>query len=146
MRRLIALLVLLLGATAVIGEEWQVRKKVDTNFDDTRDAIVSAIENRGLVINNISHLGDMLKRTGADLGATRQIFRQAEIIQFCSAVLSRRMMEADPHDIVLCPFSIAVYTLPGEQGGTWVAYRRPPGAAAAIIDPLLSEIAAEADR
>jgi uncharacterized protein (DUF302 family) len=121
-----------------------VREKIAAGFADTLDAIVLAIENRGLVINYTSHIGDMLARTGADIGASKQIFGQAEIIEFCSAQLSRQMMEADPHNIVLCPFAISVYTLPGETIATWVAYRRPPGVAAGIVGPLLAEIAAEA--
>ena len=56
------------------------------------------------------------------------------------------MMEADPHNIVLCPFAISVYTLPGDKGGTWVAYRRPQGKAATMVEGLLKEIAGEAGR
>ncbi|WP_428826463.1 hypothetical protein ACLIKD_20410 [Azonexus sp. IMCC34842] len=56
------------------------------------------------------------------------------------------MMEADPHNIVLCPFAISIYTLPGEKNTTWVAYRKPQGAAAKLVEPLLSEIAGEAAR
>ena len=103
-----------------------------------------AIENRGLVINYISHMADMLNRTGADLGATHQIYGQAEIIEFCSASLSRKMMELDPHNIVLCPFAISIYTLPGDKNTTWLSYRQPSGAAASLVGPLLREIVAEA--
>lgn len=144
MRRLLTLLCLVLALTSAGADEWANRRKVPTGFAETRDAIVLAIENRGLVINYTAHLADMLARTGADLGATRQIFAQAEIIEFCSASLSRKMLEIDPHNIVLCPFAIAIYTLPGDDSGTWVGYRRPPGAAAALVEPLLGDIAAEA--
>ena len=144
MARLLMLFTLLLGSTAVLAEDWMVRQKLATPFADARDAIVMAIENRGLVINYTSHIADMLQRTGADLGASKQIFAQAEIIEFCSAKLSRQMMEADPHNIVLCPFAISIYTLPGEKNTTWVAYRKPQGTAAAIVAPLLAEIAGEA--
>jgi uncharacterized protein (DUF302 family) len=144
MRRLILTLVLALSFTPVFGEDWLVRKQVSSSFEDARDAITTAIENRGLVVNYTSHIADMLQRTGADIGASRQIFGQAEIIEFCSASLSRRMMEADPHNIVLCPFAIAIYTLPGEKNSTWVSYRQPQGVAAKLIGPLLQAIAAEA--
>ena len=142
MLRLLLLFALALGSAR--ADDFQVRQKFATPFADARDAIVMAIESRGLVINYTAHIGDMLQRTGVDLGATRQIFAQAEIIEFCSAKLSRQMMEADPHNIVLCPFAIAIYTLPGEPGATWVAYRRPPPAVAAIVEPLLAAIAGEA--
>lgn len=146
MRRPLILAVLALVTFQSIADEWLVRTRVSGSFADTKEAIVMAIENRGLVINYTSHIADMLQRTGADIGASRQIYAQAEIIEFCSAGLSRRMMEADPHNIVLCPFAISIYTLPGDKSGTWVSYRRPQGGAAAIVGPLLAEIAGEAGR
>lgn len=146
MRQLLALLIFIFNAQLALAEDWQVRHKVSASFEDARDAIVMAIESRGLVINYVSHLGEMLKRTGADLGSKRQIFEQAESIEFCSARLSRQMLEADPHNIVLCPFVIAIYTLPGEKNMTWISYRKPEGSAANIVGPMLQEIAAEAGR
>jgi uncharacterized protein (DUF302 family) len=144
MRHLTFLLCWALAATAAQADEWMVKRKLASNFADARDAVVMAIENRGLVINYTSHIADMLKRTGADIGATRQIFERAEIIEFCSAGLSRKMMEMDPHNVVLCPFAISIYTLPGEMNTTWVSYRKPTGAAAPLVEPLLRDIAAEA--
>ena len=146
MRRLFLLLAFALSTANAFADDWLVRQKVASSFEDTRDAVVMAIENRGLVINYVSHIADMLQRTGADIGASRQIFAKAEIIEFCSAKLSRQMMEADPHNIVLCPFAISIYTLPGEPNATWVSYRKPQGSAAKIVGPLLKEIAAEAGR
>ena len=144
MRRLLTLLCLVLALSSARADDWMSKRKLPTGFDETRDAVVLAIENRGLVINYTAHLADMLARTGADLGASRQIFVQAEIIEFCSASLSRKMLEADPHNLVLCPFAIAIYTLPGDGPGTWIGYRRPQGAAAALVEPLLRDIVAEA--
>lgn len=144
MHRLVLLFALALVSHFAQAEDWMVRQKSAANFADTREAIVLAIENRGLVINFTSHIAEMLDRTGADIGSGRKVFDQAEIIEFCSAGLSRKMMEVDPHNIVLCPFAISVYTLPGDQSGTWVAYRRPQGKAAAMVEGLLKEITAEA--
>ncbi|MBK6355356.1 MAG: DUF302 domain-containing protein [Betaproteobacteria bacterium] len=144
MRRLTVLLCFALATTFAQAEEWIIKRKIASSFADARDAVVMAIENRGLVINYVSHMADMLNRTGADLGATRQIYGQAEIIEFCSASLSRKMMELDPHNIVLCPFAISIYTLPGDKNTTWLSYRQPSGAAASLVGPLLREIVAEA--
>ena len=37
-------------------------------------------------------------------------------------------MEADPHNILHCPYAIAVYTLPKQPGRVYVSYRKPlPG-------------------
>lgn len=94
-------------------------------FDDVRDRVVAAIENRGLVINYTAHVGDMLDRTGKDIGRGKRIYAKAEVLEFCSAALSRATMEADPRNIAFCPYAIAVYTLPGEAAQVYIAYRKP---------------------
>ena len=144
MRRSFALLAFAACASLTLADDENIRQKVAASFGDTKEAITQAIENRGLVVNYTSHIADMLQRTGADLGTAQRIYDQAEIIEFCSASLSRRMMQADPHNIVFCPFAIAIYTLPGEKDGTWVSYRQPQGSAAALVGPLLKEITREA--
>jgi len=143
MRRLIASLAFAIFSRAAQADSWIEKIQVKGSFDETKEMLVTAIENRGLVINYTSHIADMLARTGADLGATKKIYEQAEIIEFCSAGLSRKMMEAEPHNIVFCPFAISVYTLPGQPGSTWVAYRKPMGSAADIAGPLLRELVRE---
>ncbi len=95
------------------------------SFDDVREAVEMAITDRGMVINNVSHVGEMLERTGKDLGETKQIFIKAEVLEFCSAVVSRKMMEADPDNIVFCPYVISVYVVPEKPGEVRVAYRKP---------------------
>ncbi len=99
--------------------------KTQGRFEDVRDFIKLAITGRGIVINNVSHIGAMLERTGKDLGATKQVYLKAEALEFCSAIVSRDMMEADPHNIVFCPYIIAVYVLPQEPDTVYVSYRRP---------------------
>ena len=66
----------------------------------------------------------MLLRTGKDLGETTRVFGDAEVLEFCSALVSRRMVEADPQLLAFCPYGIAVYTLPGNPQTTYVSYRR----------------------
>jgi uncharacterized protein (DUF302 family) len=95
-------------------------------FEDIRDRVVTAIEERGLVLNYTGHIATMLERTGKDLGRTQPIYGKAEVLEFCSAALSRATMEANPHNIVFCPYAIAVYTLPAQPGRVYVSYRKPP--------------------
>ena len=110
---------------------------VKGEFEDIRERVVTAIENRGLVLNYTAHIGNMLERTGKDLGKTQQIYNKAELFEFCSAAVSRSTMEADPHNIVHCPYAIAVYTLPKQPGRVYVSYRKPlPGGAAQSIKAL----------
>lgn len=94
-------------------------------FEDVRDDLRFAIQNRGLVVGQTSHIHDMLERTGKDIGRTAGIFRNAEAFSFCSATVSRGTMEADPHNIVFCPYTIAVYATEKQPGTVYVAYRRP---------------------
>jgi uncharacterized protein (DUF302 family) len=121
------------------------------NFSDVRDDVEMAITDRGLVVNNVSHVGDMLARTGKDLGDSKQIFVKAEALEFCSAVVSREMMEADPDNIVFCPYVISVYVVPGSPHEVRVAYRKPritgsPASQKALraVDELLSGIVKDA--
>ncbi|WP_328985268.1 DUF302 domain-containing protein [Thiorhodovibrio winogradskyi] len=96
----------------------------DNTFAEVMDGLRLAIEERGLVINNIMHMNEMLERTGADLAMDGALFGEARSVEFCSAVLSRRMIAEDPSRIVNCPFIIAVYSLPDEPDKTLVAHRR----------------------
>ena len=95
------------------------------DFDDVKTYITDEIKNRGLVINNISHIGNMLERTGKDMGIGKKIYLKAEAYEFCSATVSRKMMEADPHNIVFCPYIIFIYVLPSESEKVYISYRRP---------------------
>jgi len=121
------------------------------SFADVREAVEMAITGRGYVINNVSHIGEMLERTGKDLGGGKQIFLNAEALEFCSATVSRMMMESDPDNIVFCPYIISIYVLPGKPDEVRVAYRKTQmvGSHASqqsleAVNKLLSEIIAEA--
>ena len=94
-------------------------------FDDVRDELKLAIEGKGLVIDYESYINKMLERTGKDVGSTRKIYANAQAFVFCSAVLSRKTMEADPANIAQCPYSMAVYATVQEPEKVHVAYRRP---------------------
>jgi uncharacterized protein (DUF302 family) len=120
-------------------------------FKEVKERVLHAIENRGLVLNYTARIGAMLERTGKDIGAARRIYGDAEMLEFCSARLSRDTMEADPRNIAYCPYSIAIYTLPKEKDRVHVAYRRvgtsgsgPSAKSLAAVDKLLAEIVAEA--
>jgi len=124
----------------------------EARFEDARDDLKAAIENRGLVIDHTSHIHAMLERTGKDLGTTTPIYVDTESYLFCSAVVSRNTMEADAHNIVFCPYVIAVYTTLQEPKKVYVAYRRPqqpagtPQSQASLkaVEELLDGIAREA--
>ena len=122
----LALLVWLLASPgAYAAGSYLSHYTIKGSFEEVRDNVVFAINGRGYVINNVSHVGDMLERTGKDLGASKQIFVKAESLEFCSATLSRRMMEADPHNIAFCPYIINIYVLPQDPKTVHISFRKP---------------------
>lgn len=130
-----------------------VRYDTPGNYDDVREDLSLAITNRGLVISGVSHIADMLDRTGKDVGSEKKIYLHAEALQFCSAVISRKAMEADGHNAVFCPYTISVYELANEPGKVYVSYRKAPEVntpasreAMAQVEKLLSDIVSEALR
>ncbi len=66
--------------------------------------------------------------------APHSTFRRAEVIEFCSAKLSRQMTTIDPANLIFCPYSIALYTTTDAPEQVHLSYLR------------LSEIGAPASR
>ena len=112
--------------------------------EDVAFVLESAIIGRGLVIDHVSRVGEMLNRTGEDIGAAQDIYTQADVYQFCSTVLSRKMMEADPDNIAHCPYSVFLYELAERPGTVHVGYRNLPEGEMQQVEALLDAIAREA--
>ncbi len=123
-------------AVPVMAQE-VVTQPFDGSFDDATFAVENAIVGQGLVIDFTSHVGEMLNRTGADVGSDVKIFDAADIFLFCSAQVSREVMEADPMNIAHCPYSIFV----ADRGGEVViGHRTYPQGAMQKVQALLDEI------
>jgi uncharacterized protein (DUF302 family) len=123
--RLFGFFLLLAGASyATASDSPFVVYESRLPFETVMQDLQMAIEGKGFYVNNIVHMDKMMKRTGKDLGMDKQIFLQAESIEFCSAVLSRRMTEENPNRIVNCPFNISVYVLPSKPDTTYIVHRR----------------------
>lgn len=125
---------------AVLAQE-VVTLPFEGSFDDAAFAVETAILGKGLVIDYVSHVGEMLARTGADVGSDVEIFAEADVFLFCSAVVSRQVMEADPHNIAWCPYSIFVAE---REGAVSIGYRTMPDGPMDAVEDLLSAIAIEA--
>ncbi|CAN0593245.1 unnamed protein product [Ectocarpus sp. 12 AP-2014] len=130
-----------LGFASAGWAETPITVPFDGSFEDATFAVESAIVDKGLVIDYVSHVGDMLNRTCADVGSKIKIFEAADIFVFCSAVLSREMMEADPMNVAHCPYGIFVAERDGE---VLVGYRTYPAGEMQKVQGLLSEIVTEA--
>jgi uncharacterized protein (DUF302 family) len=113
----------------------------DGTFEDATFAVESAIVGKGLVVDYVSHVGEMLNRTGADVGSDTKLFDNAQIFIFCSAVVSRQVMEADPANIVYCPYGIYVAE---RDGAVTIGHRDYPEGPMDAVETLLKEIVAEA--
>ncbi|MBK0326288.1 DUF302 domain-containing protein [Rhodobacteraceae bacterium F11138] len=114
------------------------------SFDDVIFGLESAILDRGLVVDHVSHVGEMLDRTRADVGSDVKLFARADVYNFCSASLSRKMMEADRMNIAFCPYGIFVAELVTPPGQVVVGHQNFPDGAMQEVQTLLSAIAQEA--
>ncbi len=139
MKHLITAISLGLATTAYAGEA--VTVPFDGSFEDAAFAVESAIVDQGLVIDYVSHVGEMLARTGVDVGSDRMLFKEADIFIFCSAVVSREVMETDPMNIVHCPYGVFVAE---NIDGVMIGYRTYPEGEMQKVQDLLAKIVAEA--
>lgn len=136
-----AIIAVLICAAGAAGAGEAITYPAGGSFADTTFAVENGIVNRGFVVDHVSHVGDMLNRTAGDVGATEQIFTAADVYLFCSATVSREVMEVDPMNIVYCPYSIFVTEIDGE---VTVGHGDYPEGEMQQVEDLLSEIAQEA--
>jgi uncharacterized protein (DUF302 family) len=139
--RLKALLVGLVCAAPSVQADEVISRSFDGSFDDAAFAVESAIVDRGLVIDYVSHVGEMLARTGGDVGSDKELFVEADIFIFCSAVVSREVMEADLMNLAHCPYGVFVAET---ADGVMVGHRTYPDGPMEKVEALLSEIVDEA--
>ncbi|MGC8202761.1 DUF302 domain-containing protein [Aliiroseovarius sp. PTFE2010] len=131
-----------LAASAAQGDGMVTYSSVDS-FDDTVFALENAIIGQGLVVDHVSHVGEMLERTREDVGSDVVLFEAADVLSFCSATLSRKVMEADPTNIRFCPYDIFVSQMSGSDEVT-VGYRTMPAGPMQEVETLLDQLAREA--
>ena len=142
MKKLLAVCAMLcLPFSVQAAESYTVLFKTQGAYQDVRDNLQMAIEGKGLKITHSNMIADMLDRTGKDIGETRKVYENAEQFEFCSATISRHMMEADPHSIVMCPYSVVVYTIPNDKT-VYLSYRKP----AATRNPALRKQLVELEK
>lgn len=142
-RAIIAALFALATATAAAAQEahsWTV----EDDFDNVTLGIEDAIINAGLVVDHVSHTGDMLERTREATGSQVVLYTHADIYSFCSATVSRAVMEADITNVQFCPYTIFAYETPDKPGVITVGFRDYPAGAMDQVEEMLSGIVAEA--
>lgn len=121
---ILALFLTVTGSCQVRAEGPYAIYRSTSAFEDVVQALQIAIEGKGLYINNRLQIGEMLERTGKDLGMEGQIYLKAESFEFCSALLTRRIASENPARIINCPYVISVYVRPKEPQITYIVHRR----------------------
>ena len=140
MKRLLATLALTIAASSVSAAD-MITYDTDQSFDDVTFGLENAIIDAGLVIDHVSHTGDMLERTKGDVGSDATLFLGADIYSFCSAKISREVMEADPMNDVFCPYDIFVIVRPDTPEVTTIGFRTFPQGPMKSVEALLDGIA-----
>lgn len=131
----------LIGVTPLLAAaQDMVTYTSDMSFDDATFAIESAIVDAGLVVDHVSHVGEMLERTRGDVGSDVVLFTNADVFSFCSAKVSRSVMEADPMNIVFCPYDIFVAELPDAPDSVTIGFRQFPEGPMQEVQTLLTQI------
>ena len=137
---------LLAGPTAAAADGIHQITITPVHYADAREALVDAIESEGLIPSPPSRFGDMLARTGPALDQSAPVYREAEVLHFCSARIAWQLARENPLNIAQCPLAMAIFTLPGEAATVRLAWRQAvgdsPGARAA--NALLERIARQA--
>jgi len=138
---------MILSATALLAlvstaqAEEMVSYTTDQSFDDVVFGLENAIIDAGLVIDHVSHTGEMLERTRADVGSDVVIFEQADIFSFCSAQVSREVMEEDWKNVMFCPYNIFVAVRHDTPDETVIGFRSYPEGAMQKVEALMDGIA-----
>jgi len=116
---------------------------VNTTIVEAQEVLQEVIEEEGLIPSPPTHISDMMVRTAPTLGKTKLVYGEAVVIPFCSAKVGWQLVEEDPHQLTLCPFAVALYTLPGSPGTVHISYRSPGNRSPALrtADALLRKIA-----
>ena len=140
-------LALAIGSAALAGQnqpDQYVTYKVEEDIEDVLFAVESEIIGRGYKIDTVSKVGAMLDRTRGDVGGTKKIFRDAQIFSFCSAKLSREVMEIDPANLAYCPYRVFIYATADKPDETVVGHDVFPEGEMKRVEALLDSIVKDA--
>lgn len=119
--RALILAICLLPGLAFAGPP--MARVIEGSYDDVTFDLENAIINQGLVVDWVSHVGDMLIRTGEAVDGAEPLYLNAAVYNFCSAELSRAAMQADPTNIQNCPYGIFVYEHADAPGQIVIGHR-----------------------
>lgn len=115
---------MLLASTQPSSAEAVTFTRKGASYEDVRLDLENAIIAAGVKIDYTGNIGAMLTRTGPDVGSNQPVYKNAEFFTFCSAKLSRQMMEADPANMAHCPYIVYIYQRAATVNEVVVGYRK----------------------
>jgi uncharacterized protein (DUF302 family) len=121
------MLLLLFSNSAFAAQDPIVTRKIEGKFQEVSSSVRAAIIGKGINIAHVLPASEMLHRTGPDFGYENRVYGDAETYEFCSARISHKLSRVNPDNIMLCPFTISVYTVNAEPGMVRLSYRIPTG-------------------
>ncbi|WP_292294792.1 DUF302 domain-containing protein [Marivita sp.] len=139
-KHILPIVIIACAASSVAAQDI-ITYDTDQSFEDVTFGLENAILDEGLVIDHVSHTGDMLERTKGDVGSEVTLYLEADIYSFCSAKISREVMEADPMNISFCPYDIFVMVRPDTPETTTIGFRSFPDGAMKQVEAMLDGIA-----
>lgn len=112
-------------ASALAGAPAETIKTVAGEFDDVFGDLQDAVINRGLVIDYVGDVGKMLERTAdaARGSGSKPPYLHARYLQFCSAALTHEAVDADVHNLAMCPYVVFAYQTRARPDEVAVGYR-----------------------
>jgi len=124
------------------AEDPVVTTKIQGDFHDVANSVRMAIIGKGINIAHELPASEMLNRTGPAYGYTTNTYNKARTFEFCSAEISQKLARQHPDNIVLCPFTISVYTLSSDPKFVRLSYRKPSGrpGSEAIVEEVIELI------
>lgn len=127
---------------ASAAEDPIVTTEVKGKFHEVANNIRMAIIGKGINIAHELPASEMLNRTGSAYGYKANTYSNARIFEFCSARISQKLSRQNPDNIILCPFTISVYSLASKPGVVNVTYRKPVGrpGSEAIVEEVIELI------
>ncbi|MCL3881883.1 DUF302 domain-containing protein [Marivita sp. GX14005] len=129
-----------LSLLALTAHAETITYDTDQSFEDVSFGLESAILDAGLVIDSISHVGDMLERTRQDVGSDVVLYEKADVYSFCSAQVSREVMEDDLMNIAYCPYDIFVMVRADNPDTTTIGFRGFPDGSMKKVEELLDRL------
>lgn len=139
------------GTSAFAGNNSIKSYQLEGSYEDVLFDLSEALTNKGLVVDHRARVANMLNRTAKDVGATKTVYKNGEVLEFCSAKLSRDAMEADPLNMAFCPYSMFVFETTAKPGFVTVGFKTLIGAdspaskkALAAVNKLMNDMVREA--